>query len=224
MKKQIKIRMADAFSRFLPAKYANLLQCSEKGLFSQYFVSSRHDMEHQWATMIWPLISNFDFTSVLELGPGAGRNTEKLCTVSKRIVAVDFNEYALQECRKALTNACHNCELVFQRNNGKDLRMIASGSISAIYCWDTAVHFERTVFKGYVTEFGRVLKPGGCGFVHHSNLGISASRNFKRNRGWRSNVDKGFVTECCKGAKLGIVAQVEVPWVETVDCATVFVK
>src|SRR5688572_6052549 len=84
-----------AVVRVLPAKTANLIQCRRQGLWNQYFRGAEGSIAKQWETTIWPLISDFDFSVVLELSPGAGRNTERLCTVAKRIIAVDYNDYAL---------------------------------------------------------------------------------------------------------------------------------
>jgi hypothetical protein len=79
----------------LPRKYANLLQCSKIGLWNRYFIEAETSMQTSWEGTIWPLINNFNFDVVLELAPGAGRNTERLCRVSKKIYAVDYNSYAI---------------------------------------------------------------------------------------------------------------------------------
>jgi hypothetical protein len=79
----------------LPMKYYNLLQCSQEGLWQNYFMDAEAEIKEQWDKTIWPLIKDFDFDSVLELAPGAGRNTERLCEVAKKIAAIDYNAYAM---------------------------------------------------------------------------------------------------------------------------------
>jgi ubiquinone/menaquinone biosynthesis C-methylase UbiE len=208
----------------LPRKYANLLQCSENGLWNQYFAEAEASMQTHWGGTIWPLIQNFNFDVVLELSPGGGRNTERLCAVSKKIYAVDFNSYAIDQCRKRLGSSFCGCDIEYHVNNGTDLRMIQDDSISAIYCWDAAVHFDKIILKSYIKEFARVLRVSGRGFIHHSNLGEKANKNIKKNPGWRSNMSKESFAESCEENGLHIVTQVDIPWGSIVDCGTIFEK
>jgi hypothetical protein len=102
--------------------------------------------------------------------------------------------------------------------------MIADDSISTVYCWDSAVHFNRVILEGYIREFARVLEHGGKGFVHHSNLGDMVSRNIKDNPAWRSNVSKEFFSRMCTKFGLTVEAQIDIPWGKITDCATIFSK
>jgi SAM-dependent methyltransferase len=208
----------------LPAKYANLFQSSWQGQWNKYFADAEVEMQSQWDDIIWPLIKEFDFDSVLELAPGAGRNTERLCQVSKRLYAVDYNAYAIEQSRERLGPSYAGCAIEYHVNNGSDISMIADDSISAIYCWDAAVHFDKDILGNYVPEFARVLRDGGKGFVHHSNLGDRAHKNIKKNPGWRSNMSKESFAEMCRTSGLRVVAQVDIPWRDITDCITVFEK
>jgi len=212
------------FVPLLPSKYANLLQTSEVNLWSQYFVDAEPTMQGQWDNIIWPLIRDFNFDAVLELAPGGGRNTKKLCAVSKKIYAADYNAYAIEQCRKNLETSRHACDIEYHVNDGVSLHMIPDDTISAIYCWDAAVHFDQQVLQDYVREFARVLQPGGRGFIHHSNLGEAADKNIKINPGWRSNVSRASFADMCTANGLSIVAQIDIPWGEFADCGTVFEK
>ncbi len=208
----------------LPRKYGNLMQCSKKGLWDPYFVGVEDVMQTQWDEIIWPLIKGFDFDVVLELAPGKGRNTERLCEVSKKLHAVDLNSYALDQCRENLGSSFHGCDIEYHINNGTDISMIQNGIISAIYSWDAAVHFDKSIIKSYIEEFARVLRPGGKGFIHHSNLGDKARRNLMKNPGWRSNMSAEYFAEVCEANGLRVVTQVDIPWATTVDCGTIFEK
>jgi SAM-dependent methyltransferase len=208
----------------LPARYVNKLQCSQKGLWSDYFKDAERDIEAQWKTLIWPLISDFDFSSVLELAPGAGRNTEKLCSLSRKIYAVDYNEYALEQCRKRLGASFLGCEIIYCRNAGSDLCMIPDGAVSSVYSWDAMVHFDRSIVADYLAEFSRILKPGGKGFIHHSNLGEKAHKSIRRNPMGRSNASREFVANECIRNGLVVTLQQNIPWEDITDCATVFKK
>lgn len=209
---------------FLPRKYANLLQCSKPGLWNRYFIDAETSMQTEWDSIIWPLIENFNFDAVLELAPGAGRNTERLSAISKKIYLVDYNSYALEQSRTRFDSSYRGCDIEYYVNDGTDLKMIKDDAISAIYCWDAAVHFDKSILNGYIQEFSRVLRVGGRGFIHHSNLGDKANKNIKKNPGWRSNVSKESFAEMCEVNGLHIVAQIDIPWVSTVDCGTTFEK
>jgi len=228
VKKMVGIIWAKALDEvvvpLLPSKYANLLQCAENGLWSQYFIDAEAAMQTQWDGTVWPLIKNFNFDAMLELAPGAGRNTERLCAISKKIYAVDYNFYALEQCRKKLGSSYRGCDIEYHVNNGTNLNMIQEGAISAIYCWDAAVHFDKSILKSYLQEFARVLRVGGQGFIHHSNLGDKANKNIKKNPGLRSNMSKESFAEMCEANGLRIIAQVDIPWGNIVDCGTIFEK
>lgn len=221
---KIRRQVESAIVSLMPSKRANLRQCAEEGLWDEYFQRAEADMEAQWNEVIFPLIRDFDFETALELAPGTGRNTEKLCGLAKKIYAVDYNEYALEQCRGRLGEQSGGCQISYHVNNGTDLAMIADGEISAIYCWDAAVHFDKEVIADYIVEFARVLKTGGKGFAHHSNLGERAAKDIKKNPHWRSNMSKELFAEFCRQNGLRVVSQTDVAWGEITDCATIFTK
>ena len=55
--------------------------------------------------------------------------------------------------------------------------MIEDGSIDFAFSFDSLVHAEADVMSSYANELARVLKPGGCAFLHHSNLDAVRSRS-----------------------------------------------
>ena len=93
-------------------------------MWNSYFQEAEGQFEGQWKETIWPLIKDFDFGTVLELSPGAGRNTEKLSTLTSLLIAVDYNEFALEQARARLGTSRGGCEISYHRNNGFDLRMV----------------------------------------------------------------------------------------------------
>lgn len=211
-------------AHLLPSKAANLRQCARDDMWDSYFREAEGQFHEQWIGTIRPLIEDFDFSTVLELSPGAGRNTEKLSELTTRLIAVDYNQQALAQTRDRLRTLGNRCEVTYHQNNGCDLRMVDDSSVTAIYCWDSAVHFDKSVLAAYIGEFARVLQPGGSGFLHHSDLGDRAHKSIKRNPHWRSNASKELVAEQCRLHGLTVVRQQPVPWPPIVDCATIFRK
>ena len=186
-------------------------------------------MDSQWDNIIFPIIKDFSFKTVLELAPGAGRNTEKLTNFSETIYAVDLNKYALEQLQKRFQDYSGNCKLFYYKNDGFRLKMIQSDSITLIYCWDSAVHFDKKILKDYIKEFSRTLKVGGKGFIHHSNLGLSAKVNISENPKGRSNMSKELFRRYCERVGLKVINQIDLPWGDTageeiVDCISIFQK
>ena len=57
---------------------------------------------------------------------------------------------------------------------GGSLEMISDASLDFVFSFDVFVHIKREIVEEYLSELGRTLKPGGRGFIHHSNLGAYA--------------------------------------------------
>jgi ubiquinone/menaquinone biosynthesis C-methylase UbiE len=223
-------RLFDNLERTLFPRRYNLRTCSVNGTWNQYFTDAEAHMDVAWETIIWPIIKDGNFDCVLELAPGAGRNTAKLAAISREIHAVDLNEYALAQLRERFANYDGPCKLHFHKNDGTHLGMLGDASISFIYCWDAAVHFDKMVVRDYIKEFARIMRPGAIGFIHHSNLGDAADVDISKNPHWRSNMTKERFAEYCSENKLDIVQQTALPWHPPVngivyyDCLSVFKK
>lgn len=209
---------------FLPSKVSNRIVCSMENLWTGYFEKAESAIDKQWDEIIWPKISKFDFRSTLDLAPGAGRNIKKLSKVAKEIYAIDYNEYALNLCKKNVGYELNGCKIQYYQNDGSSLRMLGDSSITSVYCWDSAVHFDKLILKEYIKEFSRILSPGGFGFVHHSNLGDQANNDIRKNHGWRSNMTKELFKNYCLDNKLHVISQDDLPWGKVTDCITVFKK
>lgn len=225
-------RLADPLLPLLPSRIANRIH-TRLGDWDDYYRVAEGQLDEQWDEVIWPAIHGFDFDTTLELSPGGGRNTERLSKLASELIVVDFNQDPLNRTEARLGTRQGNCRISYHRNNGSTLPMVPDDSVTAVYCWDAAVHFDKDVVKSYIAEFARVLKVGGCGFLHHSDLGESAHKNIQRNPDWRSNVSKGVVNDACQASGLSITMQQPVAWnwsmdqhreQNTVDCVTVFRK
>lgn len=204
---------------------ANQEFCENEARWEKYFKDAEGAIESQWREMVWPNIKEFDFSQILELAPGAGRNTVRLAEYAQEIHAVDFNELALQKIKERVEQLETDCKISIYKNDGATLGMIPNQSVTMIYCWDSAVHFDKKVLESYIKEFGRVLKSKGKGFIHHSNMGDRADIEIKNNKGWRSNASAALVKEYCENSGLKIEQQIELAWAEGVDdCMTIFSK
>jgi ubiquinone/menaquinone biosynthesis C-methylase UbiE len=107
-------------------------------------------------------------TAVLEIGPGAGRWTEVLQPVAREIVAVDASAKALDLCKKRLSSATN---VKFNLTRNAALGFVPNKTIDAIWSFDVFVHINPVETENYLSEFKRVLAPGGIAVIHHPKDG-----------------------------------------------------
>ena len=208
-------------------KKKNIKECSIKDQWTEYFLKAESSMEEEWEAFIYPNIKDFCFDYTLELAPGAGRNTKKLIPFCNEIHLVELNSYALNLCRFRFTDYSGKCAIYYHLNDGQSLSMISDATITAVYTWDSAVHFDRLVIREYLKEFSRVLKPEGKIFLHHSNYGsFSDNTKFKKNPRWRSNMSAKLCKEYCSEFGLKVIKQHIMDWrgSKDLDCISIIQK
>jgi ubiquinone/menaquinone biosynthesis C-methylase UbiE len=105
-------------------------------------------------------------SDIMEIGVGAGRWTEFLQSLAKKLILVDISEKCLDICRRKFKNF-DNVEynLVTSR-----LDMIKDNGVDYIWSYDVFVHLNPTDIERYIEDFSRILKPGGHAIIHHSGL------------------------------------------------------
>jgi ubiquinone/menaquinone biosynthesis C-methylase UbiE len=117
-------------------------------------------------------------SSILEIGPGAGRWTEPLLERARQYVGIDISSTCIAHCIRRFGS---NPQARFVVGSGRDLAGVADRTIDAIWSFDVFVHINRAEVDGYVQEFARVLRPGGVAIIHHGSIGGASG-------GWRSNL------------------------------------
>jgi len=116
--------------------------------------------------------------TVLEIGPGAGRWTETLQKMARRLTLVDISDRCIELCKNRFST-CNNIE--FFVNEGTNLDFIEDATVDFIWSWDVFVHLSPQCTKEYISEFSRVLKKRGRGIIHHpKDAGLHG--------GWRSRM------------------------------------
>ena len=108
----------------------------------------------------------------------------------------------------------------FYTNNGFDMRPLAEGSISLIYCFDAMVHFDSDVIRSYLRDSFRVLKPNGRAFFHHSNY--VGGHDWRENPHSRNFMSAELFEHYAMKEQLQIVRQKILRWggIENLDCFT----
>ena len=113
--------------------------------------------------------------TILEIGPGAGRWTEALHERADELILADITDTTLELCRERLGDPPN---VTYVRTDGSGLRDVASGTVDAVWAFDTFVHVAPLDVAGYLADLRRVLRDGGVAVIHHSG---------RRDRdGWRA--------------------------------------
>ena len=127
----------------------------------------------QWHGAILPRIKDcLPAENILEIGPGFGRWTHYLKDHCHDLFIVDQSKDCIDACRQRFAaDPQVHCFV----NDGQSLSMLPEGSIDFAFSFDSFVHTKRDVVEAYLREFQRTLRPGGKGFIHHSNFGEYAN-------------------------------------------------
>lgn len=197
----------------------------------------------QWRWCVYPRVrQHLPAGVILEVGPGYGRWTQFLLDHCQELIIVDIAERCIHACKQRFEDS-H--QIRFCVGNGYSLDFLEDSSVDFIFSFESLVHTEIEILGSYLKEFSRVLRPGGSGFVHHSNLGsyenyfsrldalpISLSR-LLRLRGladydeWRApTVTAENFERAGRDAGLHLVSQELVPWGgrRLIDCFSIFAK
>jgi SAM-dependent methyltransferase len=190
-------------------KWKTALQCGHSHDVSKgYFIDAEPIIELQWNQIIFPLIKDLDFTSVLDLACGHGRNSEYLRRYAGEIHLVDINQSCIDACRDRFGETKEGVKFHFHVTDGNHLNMISEESISLVYTWDSMVHFDKLIVRDYLNEIKRVLKVGGTAFLHHSNYGEKApDSNWANNSGTRSDMSGTLMRQYSEDVGLEVIAQ-----------------
>jgi SAM-dependent methyltransferase len=170
-----------------------------------------------WHRTVFPRIRRFLPTdTILEIGPGFGRWTQYLRHLSRRLILLDLSERCIDSCRQRFAADEHIEYIV---NDGASLDQIKDGSLDFIFSFDSLVHAEADAVGAYVRQAARKLRPGGAGFIHHSNLKEFVDprtedvRWFVTQRNWRATTMSADVfREACASAGLACESQELVNW------------
>ena len=97
--------------------------------------------------------------SVLEIGCGIGRMTQRLADLYGDVIGLDVSEEMLEQARRRLA-AVPN--IVWVHGNGHDLQGIGDASVDAVFSYIVLQHMPTPAGQcQYLREIRRVLRPGG---------------------------------------------------------------
>lgn len=167
------------------------------------------------------MFDRLDLTRVVELACGHGRHVPMYQDRAGEIVLMDILPENIDWCRQRFADP----RITALTNDGTDFRPLADESVTAIFSYDSMVHFPPDVVGSYIADAARVLVPGGRALFHHSNYSAPADRHYGLNPHARNHMDQALFRDLV-GDHLRIEESVIVPWgqVADLDCATMLVK
>lgn len=170
--------------------------------------------DYQWWGVIFPRILEFLPTgTLLEIAPGHGRWTRYLVHLAERYIGVDVTPNCVETCRELFAGHSH---ATFHLNDGVSLDAVEDDSIDFAFTFDSLVHADKEVMKGYVQELSRKLTADGVGFIHHSNLGQFLDPDTGQppfeNICWRGNTAAADFARYCARSGLVCIGQELINW------------
>jgi len=188
---------------------------------NKYFKAAEPHMEEIWRTLIFPFIADCDFSAVIDLAAGHGRNSLMLAPKAGRLLVMDIQAGNVKVCRGRFAGQPHvECAV----NNGYDLRPAGDGEFSFVYSFDAMVHFEKEVVRSYLRDTQRVLRPGGRGFFHHSNY--TGGSDWRTSPHCRNFMSQELFAGYAEEAGLRTVRQMVLEWghIPALDCLSLVEK
>lgn len=187
---------------------------------NRYFAEAEHGYDDLWR-FISSLLVGCDFTYVVDLAAGHGRNSVKLAELAGTLVVLDIQPGNVAICRERLKHCSTTTAHV---NNGYDLRPVPDATATLVYCFDAMVHFDSDVVRSYLRDTFRALVPGGCGFFHHSNY--TGGEDWAANPHSRAFMSAELFAHYARKEGLNIVWQKPHDWggIPKLDCLTMVAR
>jgi ubiquinone/menaquinone biosynthesis C-methylase UbiE len=192
-----------------------------------YYDQAESWLGEDYPVLIEPLIKDCDFSVVIDFATGHGRNSNLLKEFATKIILVDIHQENIDYCKKRFAG---DDKFEFLVNDGVTLKEIPDNSVTLVYSWDAMVHFDSDVVRSYISEFSRVLKPGGRGFCHHSNYDKAPGGWFQYNPHARNFMTANLFAHSCVKEGLKVLVSKVISWgkddnlVQNIDGITLFEK
>lgn len=158
---------------------------------------------------------------IIELACGRGRHVRQYVDEADEIVLVDILERNIQYCKERFRD--YN-KINYYVNSGYDLKELRDNYYTAIFSYDSMVHFESIDVYHYLIETQRVLVTGGMALYHHSNNHNDYRVSFMTGENGRNYMSMDLFAHFADRAGLEIVEQEIYKWGNVEDGITLLRK
>lgn len=168
------------------------------------------------------MFDRLDKRNVVELACGHGRHAAQAAPLCGMLTLMDIHESNLDACRARFA-ALDN--VAFLKTRGYAFDGVMDGGTSAIYCYDSMVHFSADLVAAYLNDSARVLQSGGMAIYHHSNYDGPPVKHYGRNPHARNFMTRERFAALTREAGLEVLEAVLMDWGEKdLDCVSLVRK
>ena len=169
------------------------------------------------------LFRKLDLTNVIELACGHGRHVPYYTDMAGMVTLVDILEESMIICRERFKDI-HNIK--YYKNNGYNLEELPANCYTALFTYDSMVHFEMMDVYEYLKDIYRVLIDGGRVLCHHSNYSDDYKADFAHAPHARCFMNKKIFAYLAHRAGFKILEQRVIDWhgTKNLDCITLIEK
>jgi ubiquinone/menaquinone biosynthesis C-methylase UbiE len=188
----------------------------------------------KWTHLFWnpkgnflPLFEKMDLSRTLELACGHARHAEYLLsTYGQKIERLFLTDILPSNIHYCMSRIGSHEKVSLFINNGIDFQPMSDKSLTALFCYDAMVHFDRDVVRAYLRDTARVLASGGKALFHHSNYSERPDTSFGQNPHARAYMSTSLFREYAEAENLMVLAQHGFRWgqVENLDALTLIQK
>lgn len=167
------------------------------------------------------MFNRLDTTYIVELACGRGRHVPRYIEQSKQIVLVDILEKNISYCKERFKE----CDKIqYYINSGDNFKELADNTYTAIFSYDSMVHFESIDIYHYLLDTHRILKNGGMALYHHSNNHADYKASFITGEGGRNYMSMELFAHFADRSGLEVLEQQVIKWGNVEDGITLLRK
>ncbi len=168
------------------------------------------------------MFDKLDTNNIIELACGRGRHVPMYEAKANNILLVDILQKNIDICKKRFGN---NSKINYYKNNGFNLEEIENAKYTALFTYDSMVHFELLDINEYLIDIYRVLKKSSFALFHHSNNYKDYKSSFITSSGGRNFMSKELFAYLSYKAGFEVVEQKVINWdIPDLDCITLLKK
>lgn len=164
-----------------------------------------------------------NLNNVIELACGHGRHVPHYIDKAVQITLVDILEENMEICRQRFSDSNN---IKYYKNNGFNMEELQSDSYTALFSYDSMVHFEMMDIYQYLHDIYRVLQTGGKALLHHSNYTADYKVDFMHAPHARCFMSKDIFAYFANRTGFKIIGQQVIDWYgeSGLDCITLLEK
>lgn len=191
-----------------------------------YFERAENALNTFWDdnSPFYKVFQKLDLDNVIELACGRGRHVPMYVDKARHITLVDILDKNIEFCKNRFSDYS---KISYYKNDGFNLRELKSGQYTALFTYDSMVHFEMLDIYSYLIDIYRVLENGGYALFHHSNMHSDYKMSFENagNPGARNYMSKDLFAYMAYRAGFEIIEQRIFDWsLPEMDCITLVRK